>query len=454
MGYQLLVYWEDETRTIDLPRTGVVSIGRAEGNDIRIDDGAVSRQHAALHIGKELELEDLGGSNGTWIQERLSGQPSADTLHMRKIAGRRAVHVGDRITFGGANAVVRHASPAELPALDAGPASGVVVRDPAMQAVYAQASLAARASISVLLLGETGVGKEILARAIHGHSPRAAQPFMGINCAALVETLLESELFGFERGAFTGATQARAGLFESAEGGTVFLDEVGELPLTIQAKLLRVLEERTVMRLGSNRLRPVDVRFVAATNRDLEAESRAGRFRADLFFRLNAISLVIPPLRERPLDIDPMIDRFVVSACRDMDRAPAPELAPSARELLRAYPWPGNIRELRNAIERAVALCIGPAIAPEHLPPAVRAQAPRAATPPPARPAPTPAAAPPGTRALLPDERKSLERDRITETLERCGGNQTEAARALGISRRTLISRLEEFALPRPRKRA
>ena len=181
----------------------------------------------------------------------------------------------------------------------------MVVRDPAMRALYAQAARAARSSLSVLLLGETGVGKEVLARAIHAHSPRAGGPFMGINCAALAESLLEGELFGAEKGAYTGAVSARAGLFEAANGGTVFLDEVGELPLSTQAKLLRVLEERVVVRLGSTRPRPVDVRFVAATNRDLEADSLTGRFRSDLYFRLAGISLHDPAPARAPERADP-----------------------------------------------------------------------------------------------------------------------------------------------------
>src|SRR5262249_26174052 len=184
-----------------------------------------------------------------------------------------------------------------------------------------QAALTAKSPMSVLLLGETGVGKEVLAHAIHAHSRRASGPFLGVNCATLTESLQESELFGYEKGAFTGANQSRAGLFESARGGTVFLDEVGELATGARAKLRRVLEQRTVTRLGSSRERPVDVRFVAATNRDLESESAAGRFRQDLFFRLNGISLLIPPLRERPAGMQAFAHLFLEVASRAGDRS-------------------------------------------------------------------------------------------------------------------------------------
>jgi DNA-binding NtrC family response regulator len=258
------------------------------------------------------------------------------------------------------------------------------------------------------------------------------------------ESLIESELFGYEKGAFTGALQARPGLFESANGGTVFLDEVGELSPGTQAKLLRVLEERVVTRVGSNRPRPIDVRFVAATNRDIEAESTAGRFRQDLFFRLNGISLLIPPLRERPQEIELFARAFLAAACREVERTAPPVLSAAALALLQEHAWPGNVRELRNAIERAVVLCLGEAIVPEHLPPSLlkAAESRRAETP----------AAPDGASSTLRSEIDALEKAKILETLERCGGNQSRAARMLGISRGTLLSRLDVFGIARPRK--
>ena len=211
-------------------------------------------------------------------------------------------------------------------------------------------------TIPVLVLGETGVGKDVLATMIHHLSPRAARPFVCLNCAALPECLFESELFGHERGAFTGATSAKAGLLESASGGTVFLDELAEMPLSAQAKLLRVIDQSEVLRLGATRPRSIDVRFVAATNRDLEREVERGSFRQDLYFRLNAAVIVVPPLRERIGEIAPLAATFVAQACRDLGRTPAPKISAEAMALLERHSWPGNIRELRNAMERAVLL--------------------------------------------------------------------------------------------------
>jgi two-component system response regulator AtoC len=230
----------------------------------------------------------------------------------------------------------------------------------------------------------------------------------------------------------------------------VFLDEVGELPLATQAKLLRVLEERTVTRLGSTKPRPIDVRFVAATNRDIEADSGSGRFRADLYFRLAGITLAIPPLRERPAELDVLVARFVGAACRELDRTAPLQVSPDALDVLRRHDWPGNVRELRNAIERAAVLCAGDTILPEHLPP--RLLKPRAAASPAPAAAAWPAAAATPGRESLPAELKSVERQRIVEALQRCGGNQSKAAELLGIPRRTLVTRMAELALPRPRK--
>lgn len=457
VGFQLAVFLGEQIRTFDLPASGEVTIGRGEGSAVRLDDPSVSRQHAVLRVGDRLEIEDLSGSNGIFIREKARPGTGNETLNMRQLVRRKAdLAVGERILLGTASMVVRHAPQGEILDLEAAgqAAGGVALRDPAMRALYEQAMRAARAPISVLLLGETGVGKEVLARAIHAQSPRARGPFMGINCAALAESLLESELFGSEKGAFTGAVAARPGLFEAASGGTVFLDEVGDLPLAMQGKLLRVLEERVVTRLGSTRARPIDVRFVAATNRDVEGESQTGRFRSDLYFRLAGISLAIPPLRERPAEVDLLVETFVAAACRGLDRALL-AVSPEALALLRRYRWPGNVRELRNVIERAAVLCAGDTILSEHLSPSVLAAAAPTAIPaasvhlplePETRPSPDD-----GGRDLQ-DEIKSLERARITTALERCGGNQSKAAEALGISRRTLVSRLSEFGLPRPRK--
>jgi two-component system response regulator AtoC len=445
-------------RLFDLPSEGEVTIGRAEGNVVRIEHASVSRHHALLHAGAELVVEDLGAANGTFVQEPVT--ELSQTAHMRQLIRRKApIAVGDTVMLGAVTFVVRRApeSISGFPDLEEeGPPSSVVVRDPQMRAVYAQAERVAAAPITVIILGETGVGKEVLARAIHARSPRAQGRFLGVNCAALSESLLEAELFGHEKGAFTGAIQARPGLFEAANDGTLFLDEVGELPSATQVKLLRVLEERAVMRIGSRTPRPIDVRFVAATNRDLEVDVAAGRFRQDLYFRLNGISLTIPPLRERPNDIQALVRSFVVVACRQMDRHRPVGVSDEAMSLLLSYSWPGNVRELRNTIERAVVLCAGSTIYPEHLPATLTA---RPSSQPAAPGSPSPL--PPGAPTPIPEagfdrfqeQIKSLERLRVMEALNRCGGNQTRAAELLGVSRRTMVSRLRELGIPRPRKR-
>jgi transcriptional regulator with PAS, ATPase and Fis domain len=296
----------------------------------------------------------------------------------------------------------------------------------------------APSAISVLILGETGVGKEVLARMIHERSPRAQEQFVAVNCAAITESLLESELFGHEKGAFTGAAQAKPGLLESASGGTVLLDEVGEMPATLQAKLLRVLEQREVMRVGSLKPRPIDVRFIAATNRDLEELVQQGVFRRDLFFRLNGISIVIPPLRERVAEIKPLAMAFVEEALRQAGRRDGLTIDSEALDFLERYRWPGNIRELRNIVDRAVLLCSGGVITFKHLP--VQSMLASSALPP-----------PPGDgEAASPVDQEH--RARVIQALEQSAWNQTRAARVLGVSRRTLITWLQKLDLPRPRK--
>jgi two-component system response regulator AtoC len=329
------------------------------------------------------------------------------------------------------------------------PADGVVVLAPSMRALYDQAARAAASAINVLILGENGVGKEILARAIHNLSPRVHGPFVALNCAALTESLVQAELFGHEKGAFTGALQARAGLLGSAAGGTLFLDEVGELPLSMQSKLLRALEERKILRVGARAEREIDVRFVAATNRDPELEIERGTFRQDLYFRLNGISLTIPPLRERRDEI-PHLARMFLARARAEQALPPLAIADATVALLTQHAWPGNVRELKNAIERGSVLCHGDVLLPEHLPPKVLA----GATPTFESPrAPSSLPPPPGPATPRP-EAAAAERQQILDALERCAGNQTRAAEVLGISRRTLVSRLSEFDIPRPRKRS
>ncbi len=463
---QIALFSGDAVTLYPLAPGATLRVGRADDSELFIDDPAVSRKHAILHAGPPLVVEDLGGANGTHLARAADQGHGGDTVILRRVSGERVpLAVGDRLSFGAAIAAVRRQS--------AGPGAAastsdddVVVRDPAMRRVYEQAGRAAQGLLSVLILGETGVGKDVLARRIHRASPRAARPFLAINCAALSESLLESELFGHEKGAFTGALQARPGLFESAEGGTVFLDEIGDLPMVTQVKLLRVLEQREVLRVGGRSPRPIDVRFLSATNRDLEAASLAGTFRQDLYFRLNGIALTVPPLRERPADLPWLVKRFLVAGSRQMDRPKQPALSPEVLAALQAYAWPGNVRELRNVVERAVVLAPGDVILPEHLPPKILGAPARARAAGPIT-APTPAIpAPPGilrspARATQPsDATERLRREvaeeekrRILEVLAQCDGNQTRAAALLGVSRRTLINRIIEFDLPRPRKR-
>jgi len=260
----------------------------------------------------------------------------------------------------------------------------------------------------------------------------------------LSESILESELFGHERGAFTGAVSAKPGLLATADGGTVLLDEVGELPSSIQVKLLRVIEERQMRRVGGIKPQPIDVRFVSATNRDLEMEVAAGRFRQDLFFRLNGVTVVIPPLRDRPSEIEDLARLFVARVSHAMERGAAPVIDQAAVACLCRYAWPGNVRELRNVIERAVLLCSGDRIMIEHLPVEKLSSAPY-----PAPAAPSVPLAPHAEPPAAPNERQ-----RILDALEACAGNQTRAARLLGVSRGTLMARLDQYNLPRPRRRS
>ncbi len=335
----------------------------------------------------------------------------------------------------------------------------IVVSDAQMQSLHRLVEQVAGSKIGVLLLGETGVGKEVFARAVHRASQRAAGPFVELNCAALTETLLESELFGHEKGAFTHASSAKPGLIETADGGTLLLDEIGDMPLSTQVKLLRVIEDSQLRRVGGLKSRAIDVRFVAATNSNLEARIAEGTFRSDLFFRLNGVTILIPPLRDRLPELEPLALTFIAKSWPS-DAGRSPTLSPEALELMRSYRWPGNVRELKHMIERAVLLCGKGPIQPEHLP-AEKMRADR--RPEPQLPTPSAASAvgtiPPATEpsasTVMLSRRKGSEDEEqwIMQALERAGGNQTLAARLLGISRRTLVNRLNDYkSVHRPRK--
>jgi transcriptional regulator with GAF, ATPase, and Fis domain len=433
-----------------LPRAGRVTLGRAPEADVTVDDPEMSRLHAAIFVGPSLRLRDLGSSNGTRLDGRALG-PDEDA----------PLPLGSAFEVGSTLAVVQPAAPSssdpETPEAvrdvappESGMRARVVVIDPAMSALHRMVERVAVGEISVLLLGETGVGKEVFAERVHQLSPRARGPFVRLNCAALTESLLESELFGHEKGAFTGAVSARVGLLESAAGGTVFLDEVGELPASVQVRLLRVLEERKVLPVGARQPRPIDVRVVSATHRDLESEITAGRFRMDLWFRLNGVSLVVPPLRERVTEIDALATLFLGEACARSRIVTAPRFSPEALAALKRWRWPGNLRELRNVTERAALLATDGVITEEHLPDAMRAATVSTATvataPPPAMA--TPSAEPQSMREKL----EAMERQRMMEALTECGGNQTRAAAQLGMPRRTFVFKLARYGIARPRK--
>jgi DNA-binding NtrC family response regulator len=313
----------------------------------------------------------------------------------------------------------------------------VVLKDPAMKALGRAVSRVAAARVNVLILGETGVGKDVVASMLHELSPRCEEPFLSVNCASLPEALLESELFGYERGAFTGAVASKPGLLEAADRGAVFLDELADLPFVLQAKLLRVIESQEVLRLGSLKPRPIDVRFLAATHRDLSAEVSNGRFREDLYHRLACIELQVPPLRDRPSEIEPLAEFFLQGA-HERFGMPVGPLSWQARAALRAYPFPGNIRELKNIVERAALLSAGCPIEVCHL------ALPSARTPS-VSVREAAVAAPVSLEATL------SERERIAAVLNACGGNQSRAAGALGVSRRTLVRKIAQLGLPRPR---
>jgi two-component system response regulator AtoC len=439
---RLLVIGRGSYASYDLPSAGTITVGRAETSDVRIDDLQASRAHARLIIGDKLFVEDLGSVNGTRVRDRLIGRGE-----------KTPIQSGETISIGSSVLIihVRSRQAAEPAAAD-GPtytnaslSPSALGREDAMQGIYRLAELTAAGTINVLILGETGVGKEVMAETIHRLSPRRLGPSVCLNCAALSEGLLESELFGHEKGAFTGAVAAKPGLLETAESGTVFLDEVGEMPAATQAKLLRVLETREVTRLGSVRPRRIDVRFIAATNRDLEAEATRGTFRRDLYYRLSGVSIRIPPLRERRGEIRPLAETFLRQICQELRRS-QPGLSGEAVAALEANDWPGNIRELKNVIERAVLLCSGPIIGTEHLP-----QGRRAPIVAPAGPAESTGPRPRYDTPNLSTDQQG-DRLRIMEALASCAGNQSRAAKLLGIPRRTFVARLDRYQIPRPKK--
>jgi two-component system, NtrC family, response regulator HydG len=315
--------------------------------------------------------------------------------------------------------------------------ANIIGRSPAMKKLLETVALVAPTDATVLILGESGTGKELVANAIHQNSPRKGHPLIKINCAALPETLLESELFGHEKGAFTGAVSARQGRFQQAHDGTIFLDEIAEMPLPLQSKILRVLQEREFQPVGGSKTIKVNTRIVTATNKNLQEEIQANRFREDLYYRINVVSLTAPALRERRDDIPLLADHFLKRFAEKNKKA-LQGFTPKAMDLLMRHDWPGNIRELENAIERAVIMARGQRITPEEFPAPLRGPEPKWSEP--EAEAPVQAAEPPVERSL-----KQLEKETILRTLAENGGNRTRTANILGISRRTLQLKLKEY---------
>jgi two-component system, NtrC family, response regulator AtoC len=485
-------------RSIPLPRIPKVTIGRMHSCDIVIDDESVSRQHATIHNDPQnLRIEDLGSRNKTKVMGKALTRGESAPLPVGAV-----VEIGYATMFLqiGRPGAPSSAGPATTSVPSTRPPSSkatAIILDPTMQRLYALLDVIAPSPLNVLVFGETGTGKEVFAEAIHTGSTRGDRPFLRVNCAALSGSLLESELFGHEKGAFTGALGAKAGLFEAADGGTVFLDEVGELPLETQAKLLRVIERGEVIRLGSVHAKRVDVRYVAATNRDLQVFIAEGRFRSDLFFRLNGFSVTLPPLRKRRREIGALARHFLTKAAKGKPF----NVGAEAQAALESYAWPGNVRELKNVVERALVLSgvtgniepqhlqlpetapaessshdvLGPndtlppglyptnqaqtwpqpyppAVTPQHGIPAVGYPQPQQ----PQQPHPSgypPQGYPPTGAPDLKAQRESWEKQQILQALERTSGNQKEAAKVLGISRRTLINKIEAYGIARPRKR-
>jgi two-component system response regulator FlrC len=375
---------------------------------------------------------DIAGLLGAMAQERIAVPVVACGVNADAEAAVRAIRAGARefLPLPPDAELI-----AALLASVSDDASELIVGDPRMQATVRRAEQVAAAEASVLITGESGTGKEVLARHIHRRSRRAAGPFVGLNCAAIPEALLESELFGHEKGAFSGALARRVGKFEAADGGTLLLDEIGEMDLRLQAKLLRALQEREIDRVGGARPVRVNVRILATTNRNLAEEAAQGRFREDLYFRLDVVSLRIPPLRERRGDIAPLAQAFA-RRFAGVNGLPARPFAPAALQLLTAHSWRGNVRELENTVHRAVLLASGDVIGTDAIELAGEAAVPSA----------SPVAAGDGVAGLVGRSMAEVERDLILQTLRHTAGNRTHAAVILGISIRALRNKLRDYA--------
>jgi DNA-binding NtrC family response regulator len=409
----------------------VVRIGSMPSNDLRLTDTTVSRKHAEVVRSKHgIVLRDLGSTNGTFV-----GPVRIKEVYL---GDGRQFRIGKTdLEFTVCDEIV-DIVPAETTRFE-----GLVGQSRTLREVFSVLDRVAKTELTVLVTGETGTGKELVCRAIHQRSRRARAPFVVFDCGAVAKNLVESELFGHERGAFTGAVQARAGVFEQANGGTLFLDELGELPVELQPTLLRVLEQREVRRVGDRRVRPVDVRVVAATNRRLREMVADGSFREDLYYRLAVVEVPLPPLRDRREDIPLLLEHILATAPFEHQ---VRGLGPDVEQFFEDYHWPGNIREYRNLILRALPFCDGPLITIDALPDTLRREpSPNAQTH-------DAAHAPPlATGVSYKEAREDIlaafERRYLEELLERCEGNVSLAARHAGVDRKTITRMLKRHGL-------
>ncbi|HWZ87742.1 MAG TPA: sigma 54-interacting transcriptional regulator [Polyangiaceae bacterium] len=436
---QLVVVEPTGMWILPLPESGSIRIGRAEECEARLADARVSRFHATLQV-SPLMLEDMTSSNGT------------STAGARLLPGQcvelqpgQAFSVGDTVLIVQKVSSRGDRAPKRSTSAEFNSSGGIIIRDPGMKQIFTRVMRLAQGTINVLIQGETGVGKEVVADAIHRASPRASAPFLRIQCAALSDDVLNRQLFGYDGGG-ADAADSGPGLLELARGGDVLLDEIGELSPTLQARLLHVIETGEVSRVGTLESRPLDVRFLFSSHRNIENLVAEGAFRADLFFRLKGATLDLPPLRKRPSEVIPLAEAFVARAAERMHLEEQVVLTDGARERLLLHDWPGNVRELRNAVERALLLCSNSSIQAEDL--ALDAED----NPPPSPPeAGAVRATEPPARTSQSDLAGDLERERISQVLLACGGNQSRAAEALGMPRRTLVRKIAVLGLPRPR---